>query len=195
MATVEKYLNPDEKEEYKDNMISPDGWEKKLSVMRKGEIVYPYPSYDIFDEKETLPNEDNTKQCRILSVLKDVYCKTDHSYQCNRSTPFNLLPFNHNMLMKCRNICAIENQANCYYPDKQGWLTNNHGPHKIQIENVSKGALKCLTEYNNRIAGRRMIKQKSTRVKRRKSASHYKPKKRSASRTKSYSKRKSSRRK
>jgi hypothetical protein len=167
------YLNPTGVAElYTDDTETPVGWERKLTEMRRGTEYRPtYSSYDVFDPKDE-NTKITTKSCRTLSVLKNIYCKEVDSYSCNRSTPEHQLKTKHDMLMKCRNIRAIENKANCYYP-KVGWLTPDETGHEKEIVDMGNGALKCLKEQRVRNSGKKMQNQHVPARKPRKSARRY----------------------
>lgn len=142
-------LNPPNiPEAYKDTSASPDGWEKKLFEMRRGFPVEGYPLYDVFDQIWMMPNDLNSKQCDKLASYKKKYCKIEVPTKCNANTPSDQLKANHDRMMKCRNIRAIENKANCLY--EKGWLKGDDMGHQKEIVDIGNGAFKCLTEYRIR---------------------------------------------
>ncbi len=145
------YLNPKGVvESYTDNADTPVGWERKLTEMRRGINYEPkYPSYDVFDPKSDFPSKDNETACDKLYELKKEYCDTTQKYKCTTYMPNDKLQSNHDKLMKCRNIRAIENQANCRF-DKDRWLENDESGHADQIYSKGNGAFKCMDIYLTR---------------------------------------------
>lgn len=140
-----KYLNPTGFAElYTDDTETPVGWERKLTEMRRGVPVPPYPSYDVFDET----SHGNKEQCAYLYQLK-MSCKDESPVKCKEETPDDELQKKHDRLMVCRNIRAIENKAKCFY-DKVGWLTNDDDGHQKAIVGMGNGARKCIKEYKKR---------------------------------------------
>jgi hypothetical protein len=188
-----KLLNPPNVvEKYKDTLGSPDGWEKKLFEMRRGFPVPDYyPSYDVFDPMWTMPNKLNSKECNNLAELKDRECKKKVLTKCNTNTPSDQLQANHNRMMICRNIRAIENKANCHY-DK-GWLKNDDIGHQKEIVDIGNGAFNCLKEYKERRKKSEEKKHRLRSISRRRKANLNKSTKRKSKSRKSSRKRTPSR--
>jgi len=135
----------------------------KLIKMRRGQTYSPkYPSYAVFEPKRDFPSKRNEKECGNLSRFKTLYCKEEELTKCIINTPDDELKINHDRMMLCRNIRAIENKANCRY--EKGWLTNNDPGHATQIAEKGNAAYNCLEEFYRR-KFRRKSKSKSAAIK------------------------------
>ena len=172
------------------------GWEQPLSKISINEEHKELSKY-IPALTPRLPKENykRIKSCAILMKEKFKFCKSKPTDSCEKSDTSENLKKKHNDIMKCRNIRALENHANCDSYGK-GWLEPNDYGHGYYIGKYEEEASNCYEIDNKRREAKALIEQNAIKAQQKTSNMHLqkilraKEKSKSKSRSKSRSKNK-----
>jgi hypothetical protein len=139
-----------------DRNKTPAGWEPLLTFIdpRQSDDASPYPSAAVMYTTEMLTTDkrrgEHAAQCAKLAKQKGDICKLAAQIKCKPGEQEEAeLKRKHDLLMKCSNLRAIENQTECVH-DRNGIptpLVPNEVGHAEEVINFSNGAQKCVEVF------------------------------------------------
>lgn len=134
-----------------DPLKTPAGWEPLLQIIDPhAEESSTYPSAAVMYTATQLTTDarraEQIAQCLKLAQRKRDICKQAEALKCKSADPEVELKRKHDLLMKCSNLRAIENQSECVY-NRDGVptpLVPDDPGHAEEVINFSNGAQKCV---------------------------------------------------
>ena len=110
--------------------------------------------YDVYDTYQT---EYNPRACAKLNILKNHICKNpDIPIACNTNMTEEEIKQTYENIIHCRNLRAIETNANC--KNKDGYIKPEDEGHLEQIYSKDNAASKCIRFYQQKKSASRKQK-------------------------------------